>query len=105
MSSNDLTVAFSVEPLEQVIDYLRDEIKLRHTIRLQQNKCSIELGFILSDILTNFERVSDHCANVGGCVVEIAQYDALDMHKYNKKKHGTKEFEKQYKEYAELYSI
>ena len=60
---------------------------------------------MLSDILTNFERVSDHCSNVGGCVIEIAKYDALEMHKYNKKKHGTAEFEKQYKEYAELYSI
>lgn len=82
MSSNDLTVAFSVEPLEQVIDYLRDEIKLRHTIRLQQNKCSIELGFILSDILTNFERVSDHCSNIASCLIEMSKAEALDLHHY-----------------------
>ena len=103
--NNDLDAASKIESLEQVVDDLRDKIKLNHILRLQKSECTIEHGFVLSDILTNFERVSDHCANVGGCVIEIAQYDALEMHKYNKKKHGTKEFEKQYKEYAELYSI
>ena len=102
---NDLEAASRIESLEQVVDDLRDKIKLNHVIRLQKSECTIEHGFVLSDILTNFERVSDHCANVGGCVIEIAKYDALDMHKYNKKKHGTEEFEKQYKEYSELYSI
>ena len=82
MRSNDLTVAFSVEPLEQVIDYLRDEIKLRHTIRLQKNECSIELGFILSDILTDFERVSDHCSNIASCLIEMSKAEKLDLHRY-----------------------
>ena len=82
MNSNDLVVAFSVEPLEQVIDYLRDEIKLRHTIRLQKNECSIELGFILSDILTNFERVSDHCSNIASCLIERSKAETLDLHHY-----------------------
>ena len=82
MNSNDLAVAFSVEPLEQVIDYLRDEIKLRHTIRLQKNECSIELGFILSDILTNFERVSDHCSNIASCLIEMSKAETLDLHHY-----------------------
>lgn len=103
--NNDLDTASKIESLEQVVDDLRDKIKLNHILRLQKSECTIEHGFVLSDILTNFERVSDHCANVGGCVIEIAKYDALEMHKYNKKKHGTAEFEKQYKEYAELYSI
>ena len=103
--NNDLEAAFKIESLEQVVDDLRDKIKLNHIIRLQKSECTIEHGFVLSDILTNFERVSDHCANVGGCVVEIAKYDALEMHKYNKKRHVSVEFEKQYKEYSELYSI
>ena len=103
--NNDLEAASKIESLEQVVDDLRDKIKLNHIIRLQKSECTIEHGFVLSDLLTNFERVADHCANVGGCVIEIAKYDALEMHKYNKKKHGSAEFEKQYKEYSELYSI
>ena len=104
-NENDLDAAAEIESLEQVVDDLRDKIKLNHIIRLQKSECTIEHGFVLSDILTNFERVSDHCANIGGCVVEIAQYDALDMHKYNKKKHKSSDFEKKYKEYSLKYSI
>ena len=103
--NNDLEAAAKIESLEQVVDDLRDKIKLNHIIRLQKSECTIEHGFVLSDILTNFERVSDHCANVGGCVIEIAKYDALDMHKYNKKKHSTEEFENLYRQYATKYSI
>ena len=102
---NDLNVAADIESLEQVVDDLRDKIKLNHILRLQKSECTIEHGFVLSDILTNFERVSDHCANIGGCVIEIAQYDALDMHKYNKKKHKMADYEKKYREYSEKYAI
>lgn len=73
----DFHTAATVEPLEELIDDLRDQIKLRHTIRLQKSLCSIELGFILSDILTNLERVSDHCSNIAGCVLDMAK---IDMH-------------------------
>ena len=103
--NNDLEAASKIESLEQVVDDLRDKIKLNHIIRLQKSECTIEHGFVLSDLLTNFERVSDHCSNVGGCVIEIAKYDALEMHKYNRKKHGSEEFEKQYKAYSEQYSV
>ena len=103
--NNDLTVAAKIESLEQVVDDLRDKIKLNHIVRLQKSECTIEHGFVLSDILTNFERVSDHCSNVGGCVVEIATYDALEMHKYNRKKHKSEDFEQEYKEYSHKYSI
>ena len=102
---NDLNVAADIESLEQVVDDLRDKIKLNHILRLQKSECTIEHGFVLSDILTNFERVSDHCANIGGCVIEIAQYDALDMHKYNKKKHKMEDFEQKYREYSKKYAI
>lgn len=103
--NNDLDAAAQIESLEQVVDDLRDKIKLNHIIRLQKSECTIEHGFVLSDILTNFERVSDHCSNIGGCVIEIAKHDALDMHKYNKKKHKSEEFERMYREYSEKYAI
>ena len=103
--NNDLQAASMIDPLEQVVDDLRDKIKLNHIIRLQKSECTIEHGFVLSDILTNFERVSDHCSNIGGCVIEIAKYDALDMHKYNRKNHNSEDFEQMYKEYSATYSI
>ena len=103
--NNDLDAAAKIDPLEQVVDDLRDKIRLNHIIRLQKSECTIEHGFVLSDILTNFERVSDHCSNIGGCVIEIAKYDALEMHKYNRKNHTSVDFEQMYKEYSSVYSI
>ena len=104
--NNDVALAAEVEPLEEVIDDLRDQIKLNHVLRLQKSECSIEHGFILSDLLTNFERVSDHCSNIAGCVVEISRYDALDLHKYIADvKHGGDEFDKKYNSYKRKYSI
>ena len=102
---NDLFAAAEIEPLEQVVDDLRDKIKLNHIKRLQKSECTIEHGFVLSDILTNFERVSDHCSNVGGCVIEISKHDALDIHKYNATKHSSGDFETRYKEYSEKYHV
>ena len=103
--NNDLAKAAEIEALEQVVDDLRDKIKLNHIRRLQKSECTIEHGFVLSDILTNFERVSDHCSNIGGCVIEIAKYDALDMHKYNATSHKREEFEEKYRLYSEKYAI
>ena len=103
--NNDLVKAAEIEPLEQVVDDLRDKIKLNHVKRLQKSECTIEHGFVLSDILTNFERVSDHCSNIGGCVIEISAHDALDMHKYNAVKHSSEEFGERYKVYSEKYSV
>lgn len=102
---NDLRLAVEVEPLEQVVDELREQIKRNHIHRLQKSECTIEHGFILSDILTNCERVSDHCSNIAGCVLEI-RHDELDMHRYlDSVKEGSPEFEKMYKEYAAKYSL
>ncbi len=78
---NDMEAAVRVEPLEQIIDDLRERIRLNHTLRLQKSECTIEHGFVLSDILTNLERVSDHCSNIAGCVLETSK-DELDMHRY-----------------------
>ena len=104
-ANNDLAKAAEIEALEQVVDDLRDKIKLNHIKRLQKSECTIEHGFVLSDILTNFERVADHCSNIGGCVIEIAQYDALDMHKYNATSHKREEFEEKYSMYSAKYAI
>ncbi len=105
-TKNDVKLASDVEPLEQVVDDLRDNIKLNHIIRLQKSECTIEHGFILADLLNDFERVSDHCSNIAGCVIEISTYDALDMHKYLASiKQGSEAFEEKYAEYKEKYSI
>ncbi len=104
--NNDLVKAHQIEPLEQVIDDIRDKIKLNHILRLQKSECTIEHGFVLSDILTNFERVADHCSNIGGCVIEISSFDALDMHKYNASvNHSSDDFMQKYNEYSAKYPV
>ncbi len=77
----DLELAKQVEPLEEVIDNINLEIKQRHIKRLRQGNCTIELGFILSDITTNFERIADHCSNIAVCLLEVSA-DEFDMHAY-----------------------
>ena len=101
-----LNTAGLVEPLEQVIDHLKEQIRLHHILRIQNSECTIEHGFVLSDILTNFERVSDHCSNIAGCIIEISQDDALNMHQYleNVKTSG-EEFDKIYRQFRRKYSL
>ena len=104
--SGDMMLIAEVEPLEQVIDDLRDQIKLNHIIRLQKSECTIEHGFILSDILNDFERVSDHCSNIAGCIAEISQFEALDMHKYlNQIKQGSEDYDLKFKQYKSKYAL
>ena len=103
---NDIEKARLVEPLEQVIDGLKSKIKRNHIRRLQNNECTIENGFILADILNNFERVSDHCSNIAECVIEIAERELIDTHKYMREiKSEDSAFEAKYKEYKGKYSI
>ena len=75
----DANTAMKVEPLEQVIDTLKEQMRTRHILRLQQGQCSIETGFVWSDLLTDLERVSDHCSNIGGCVID-ANHHNLSLH-------------------------
>ena len=104
--NNDVNLAADIEPLEQIVDDIRDKIKLNHILRLQKSECTIEHGFILADLLNNFERVSDHCSNIGGCVIEISTYDAMDLHKYLAEiKQGSSVYEEKYKEYKKEYVI
>ena len=104
-TQNSLDFAATVEPLEEVVDNLKDQIKLNHIKRLQNNECTIELGFILSDLLTNLERISDHCSNIAGCVIEIA-HSSLGMHGYTKAlRRGNEIYDEHYKEYFWEYSL
>ena len=103
---NDIKLAENVEPLEEVVDDIKDHIKRGHILRLQKSECSIEHGFVLSDILNNFERVSDHCSNIAGCVIEISKYDALNMHSYmDEMKHHSESFRDKVKLYKTEYSL
>ncbi|MGN0547017.1 MAG: Na/Pi cotransporter family protein [Acutalibacteraceae bacterium] len=80
-SDNDVELALDVEPLEQVIDNLISEIRNRHISRLTDGNCTIELGFVLSDLLTNYERVSDHCSNIAVALIQISN-SVFDTHEY-----------------------
>lgn len=105
-AENDLESAFRVEPLEQVVDDLRDAIKLKHIRRLQEGRCTIELGFVLNDLLTDLERVSDHCSNIAGLVIEMS-HSEMDLHKYLKKVKNSpdSEYNKLYESYSNAYKI
>ncbi len=104
--NEDLNVAKKVEPLEQIIDKLNHKIKRNHVERLRTGNCTIELGFVLSDILANFERVSDHCSNIAVCLLEI-ENNSLQTHEYlhNVKETGANEFFEFYDMYKQRYSI
>ncbi len=104
--NNDLKKAADVEPIEQVVDDLMDQIKLNHIRRLQNSQCTIELGFVLNDFLISFERVSDHCSNIASCIIEISEFGALDMHKYLADlRGGSENYEQKYKEYKHKFNI
>lgn len=79
--SEETLTAELVEPLEEVIDQISDEVKDRHIKRLRKGKCTIELGFVLSDITTNLERVSDHCSNIAVCLLQVKE-DSYETHEY-----------------------
>ena len=100
------TLAKKVEPLEQVIDHLITHIKSNHIDRLCAGDCTIELGFVLSDLLTNFERISDHCSNIAVSLIEL-EHNSFDTHKYlNDVKTGNnEEFKRLYSEYHEKFAF
>ena len=102
---SDLAVASQVEPLEQVVDKLITKIKSHHIDRVQKGKCTIELGFILSDLLNNYSRVSDHCSNVAVTVIEV-EHNSFDTHKYlNDVKYGSQDFAESFQSFAKKYAI
>lgn len=101
----DLNAATCVEPLEEVIDGLKEQLRTAHIHRLQQGKCSIENGFVWADLLNGLERTSDHCSNVAVCVIDMA-YHNMNMHESlrNLRENGT-DFEVRYAAYLEKYAI
>ena len=102
---DDLALARQVEPLEQVIDKLKDELRTNHIARLQRGECSLAAGFVLSDLLTNLERVSDHCSNIAGCLLDMKN-ERIDLHKYlGDVKSGSNEFLLQYNAFEEKYKL
>lgn len=106
LKEEDLSLAQKVEPLEQVIDRLKRKIKNGHISRLRQGDCTMELGFILSDLLTNHERISDHCSNIAVCVLELA-HDSFEAHEYlhQVKAENADEFGVMYENYKQKYYI
>lgn len=102
----DVEKAASVEPLEEVIDGIHADVKNRHIERLRKGICTIELGFILSDLGTNLERVADHCSNLAICTIEAAE-GAFDMHRYTSriKKYDVDEFEQKERGFEAKYSL
>ncbi len=102
----DLSLAKQVEPLEEVIDELNLSIKQRHIKRLRKGKCTIELGFILSDITNNFERVSDHCSNIAVCLLQVSE-DEFDTHAYlgELKQEGNMDFQGKVMAYRGRYQL
>ena len=106
LEKNDIELAKHIEPLEQTIDSLKLKLKNRHFARLQEGKCTIELGFVFSDLLSNYERVADHCSNIGVALLQIAD-DTIDSHEYFRslKRNGDNEFVSQYDQYKAKYKI
>ncbi len=103
--NNDLNSARKVEPLEQVIDKLRDKLRNGHIVRLKNGECSIEVGFIWSDLLTNLERTADHCSNLAVCVIDAA-HNNMNLHSsLRKMKHDNAYFDEKYAVYAQKYQI
>ena len=95
-----------VEPLEERIDILCDEMKMRHVDRLQQGTCSLSQGFVFNDLLTNFERVADHCSNLAIAMIEL-KADSYDTHSYviNLKELHSHNFDSLYEYYSDKYEI
>lgn len=102
---SDAKTAATVEPLEQVVDDLKEQLRTRHILRMQEGKCSAEAGFVWSDLLTNLERVSDHSSNIAGCVMDQQQHN-LNLHEsLNTYRKSGEEFENKYKFYQRKYSV
>ena len=104
-AEGNVALAAEVEPLEQVIDKLKEEMRTRHILRMQQGGCSIEAGFVWSDLLTDLERTSDHCSNIAGCIIDAAQHN-LNLHEtLRTTKAADAVFRSRFDEYAHEYTL
>ena len=101
----DAAAAGQVEPLEQVIDALKEQMRTRHILRMQQGQCSIEAGFVWCDLLTDLERTSDHCSNIAGCVIDARAHN-LNLHEtLRQAKTADGSFQQTYESYVEKYQL
>lgn len=106
-ANENVEAAGNVEPLEEVMDYLKAELKDRHVRRLRKGKCTIELGFVLTDLITNYERVADHCSNIAVCLIQVVGNDGFDTHEYldNVKSKDNEDFKIKVHWYKEKYEL
>lgn len=103
--TGNVNAAFEIEPLEEIIDRLKEKLRANHILRLQQGDCSIDAGFIWSDLLTNLERTSDHCSNIAGCIIETSHHN-LNMHESLRIiKSESEDFKNKFAYYSSKYSI
>ncbi|MDO5564508.1 MAG: Na/Pi cotransporter family protein [Eubacteriales bacterium] len=104
-ANNDLNKANLIEPLEQVIDDLKEGIRVNHILRMKEGACSVEAGYILLDLLTDLERASDHCSNIAGCVIDVKNH-TLNIHESQRiQKTSSDEYKEAYKAYSQKYKI
>lgn len=103
--NDDITAAEKVEPLEQVIDILKEKLRTSHILRMQQGACSIDAGFVWSDLLTNLERTSDHCSNIAGCVIDIAHRNMNIHESLRDFRNDNEDFRTQFKVYKEKFKL
>ena len=101
----DLESAYRIEPLEEVIDGLKEQMRTRHILRMQQGACTIEAGFVWSDLLTSLERVSDHCSNIAGAVIDLVGLDRSSQEALRSAKVDYSHFGELFTEYGEKYSL
>lgn len=103
--NDDIKSAEKVEPLEQVINILKEKLRTKHIIRMQKGTCSIDAGFIWSDLLTNLERTSDHCSNIAGCVIDIVHYN-MNLHESLREfRNDNEDFRQLFKTYLTKYEL
>jgi phosphate:Na+ symporter len=94
--NDDAQMASRVEPLEQVIGYLKEQLRTRHILRLQQGDCTMDAGFVWSDLLTSLERTSGHCSNIAGCVMGLSRHD-MNLHgSLRDLRNGSEEYRRKY---------
>jgi len=102
---NDLNAAVSVEPLEQVIDDLKEKMRTNHIARLQQGGCTIDAGFVWADLLTNFSRTSDHCSNVAGSIIDLSLHN-MNIHETLRSiRSDNDDFKQKFSDYRQKYAI
>ncbi len=102
---NDCETAYMVEPLEEVIDQLKEQLRMRHILRLQQGACTVDAGFVWSDLLTDLERTADHCSNIAGCIIDMTRHN-MNLHESLRSvRNDSEEFRQRFQMYAEKYSL